>query len=65
MDTVQHQFRTEIEFLGMLRGRNAHRIPSSEDDFTFARMTSDAKGRNTTNLKITVKNQGKKKGMAI
>lgn len=31
-----------------------HRMPSSSDDFTFARITSDANGRKTTILNLTV-----------
>lgn len=34
---------------------NVHLIPSSSDDFTLAKMTSDANGRNTTILNTTEK----------
>jgi hypothetical protein len=58
MDTLQITFRDRIQFLGRLVGRNLQRIPSSEDDLTFARITSDEKGRNTTSLKVAVRSRG-------
>lgn len=38
--------------LGFENG-NVRLIPSSSDDLTFATITSDVKGRNTTSLKTT------------
>lgn len=40
------------------RRKDARRTPSLSEDFTFARMTSDAKGLNTTSLNKTTRPRG-------